>query len=128
MQIHSLTGCSAATRVANSARKFFQTPLIFSIHEAKGLEYENIILYRFISDNRDAYSDICQDVTAADLTISALEYRRARDKGDKTFEVYKSFVNALYVALIRAIKNVYIVESDTQHPLLRCGKRLFHGQ
>src|SRR6201996_4621806 len=34
------------------ARKHFATPLLFSIHEAKGLEYENIVLYRFISDHR----------------------------------------------------------------------------
>jgi len=34
------------------ARKHFATPLLFSIHEAKGLEYENIVLYRFVSDHR----------------------------------------------------------------------------
>lgn len=32
------------------ARKIFKTPLLFSIHEAKGLEYDNIILVNFISD------------------------------------------------------------------------------
>ncbi|HVC10398.1 MAG TPA: hypothetical protein VNE59_02075, partial [Burkholderiales bacterium] len=29
------------------ARRHFATPLLFSIHEAKGLEYDNIVLYRF---------------------------------------------------------------------------------
>ena len=38
------------------ARKHFATPLLFSIHEAKGLEYENIVLYRFISDHRAEFS------------------------------------------------------------------------
>lgn len=41
-----------------AARQRFATPLLFSIHEAKGLEYDNIVLYRFISDNRQAFSDI----------------------------------------------------------------------
>jgi hypothetical protein len=39
------------------ARKHFTTPLLFSIHEAKGLEYENIVLYRFISDHRAEFNE-----------------------------------------------------------------------
>ena len=100
------------------ARRFFQTPLIFSIHEAKGLEYENIILYRFISDHRTDFADIAEGVAASDLEGDELEYRRGRDKADKSLEVYKFFVNALYVALTRAIQNVYLIESDTAHALL----------
>lgn len=100
------------------ARKFFQTPLIFSIHEAKGLEYENIVLYRFVSDHRAEFSEIADGVTAQDLVGDDLEYRRARDKADKSLEVYKFYVNALYVALTRSIRNVYLVESDTRHELL----------
>ncbi len=99
------------------ARKHFATPLLFSIHEAKGLEYENIVLYRFISDHRAEFSDIAEGVTKADLAVETLDYRRARDKGDKSLEVYKFFVNALYVALTRAIRNIYIIESDTGHPI-----------
>lgn len=99
------------------ARKHFSTPLLFSIHEAKGLEYENIVLYRFVSDHRGEFTDIVDGVAKADLAAEALEYRRARDKSDKSLEVYKFFVNALYVALTRAIKNLYVIESDTAHPL-----------
>ncbi|MGO9443905.1 MAG: ankyrin repeat domain-containing protein, partial [Thiobacillaceae bacterium] len=99
------------------ARKHFSTPLLFSIHEAKGLEYENIVLYRFVSDHRAEFSDIIEGVTKADLAIDNLDYRRAKDKSDKSLEVYKFFVNALYVALTRAIKNIYVIESDTGHPL-----------
>jgi hypothetical protein len=101
------------------AQRFFQTPLIFSIHEAKGLEYENIVLYRFISDHRAEYAEVADGVSARDLDAGALEYRRAKDKFDKSLEIYKFYVNALYVALTRAIKNVYLVESDTGHDLLR---------
>lgn len=99
------------------ARKHFATPLLFSIHEAKGLEYENIVLYRFVSDHRAEFFEIVDGVAREDLSAESLDYRRAKDKGDKSLEVYKFFVNALYVALTRAIRNIYIIESDTAHPL-----------
>ncbi|HCN67816.1 MAG TPA: hypothetical protein DIT03_05990, partial [Candidatus Accumulibacter sp.] len=100
------------------ARRHFATPLLFSIHEAKGLEYENIVLYRFISDHRAEFGEIVDGVAAADLEVETLDYRRAKDKSDKSLEVYKFFVNALYVALTRAIRNVYVIESDSGHPLV----------
>jgi len=100
------------------ARRHFATPLLFSIHEAKGLEYENIVLYRFISDHRAEFGEIVDGVAAADLEVETLAYRRAKDKSDKSLEVYKFFVNALYVALTRAIRNVYVIESDSGHPLV----------
>lgn len=101
----------------NEARRHFTTPLLFSIHEAKGLEYENIILYRFVSDHRAEFNQIVEGVARSSLDIETLDYRRPRDKSDKSLEVYKFFVNALYVALTRAIKNLFILESDTTHPL-----------
>jgi hypothetical protein len=99
------------------ARKHFATPLLFSIHEAKGLEYENIVLYRFVSDHRAEFNQIVEGVDKASLSADRLDYRRAKDKSDKSLEVYKFFVNALYVALTRAISNLYIIESDTAHTL-----------
>lgn len=99
------------------ARRHFSTPLLFSIHEAKGLEYENIVLYRFVSDHRAEFAEIVEGVRKEDLATGELDYRRARDKSDKSLEVYKFFVNALYVALTRAIRNLYVIESDTGHPL-----------
>ncbi|MCQ4321785.1 UvrD-helicase domain-containing protein [Stutzerimonas stutzeri] len=100
------------------AKKHFRTPLVFSVHEAKGLEYPNIILYRFISDQRQAYAQICEGVTGADLDKDELDYRRARDKQDKSLEIWKFYVNALYVALTRAVERLYLIESDHGHPLL----------
>lgn len=100
-----------------AAREYFSTPLLFSIHEAKGLEYENIVLYRFVSSHRNEFAEIAAGVTQQDLETDTLDYRRTRDKGDKSLEIYKFFVNALYVALTRAVRNVYLIESDTAHPL-----------
>ena len=99
------------------ARKYFATPLLFSIHEAKGLEYQNIVLYRFVSDHRAEFAEIVEGVDKADLATESLDYRRAKDKSDKSLEVYKFFVNALYVALTRAVQNLFVIESDTSHPL-----------
>ncbi len=100
-------------------KRFFQTPLVFSIHEAKGLEYENIILYRFVANHRAEYAEIADGVCLGDLETDTLEYRRAKDKTDKSLEIFKFYVNALYVALTRATHHVYLIESDHEHPLLR---------
>jgi hypothetical protein len=101
------------------AREHFATPLLFAIHEAKGLEYENIVLYRFVSDHRAEFAEIAAGVSREDLTNDTLDYRRARDKADKSLEVYKFFVNALYVALTRATRNIYLIESDGAHALFK---------
>jgi len=53
------------------ARQHFSTPLLFSIHEAKGLEYENIVLYRFVSDHRAEFGEIVEGVRAEDLQAVA---------------------------------------------------------
>ncbi len=99
------------------ARKYFQTPLLFSVQEAKGLEYENIILYNFISNNEREFLSICEGVRPEDLQ-GALVYARAKDKGDKSLEIYKFYINSLYVAITRAVKNLYVIEQRTKHPLL----------
>jgi hypothetical protein len=100
------------------ARARFSTPLVFAVHEAKGLEYESVILYDLVGAERARFREIAAGVDRSALDAPELAYARARDKGDKSLEAYKFFVNALYVALTRAIDTVYVVESDTAHPLL----------
>jgi len=99
------------------ARKSFSTPLLFSIHEAKGLEYENIVLYGLVSGNRKEFAEIVAGVERNEVESEGLDYRRAKDKSDKSLEVYKFFVNSLYVAITRAVRNLYIIEPDTGHRL-----------
>ena len=101
-----------------SARERFRTPLVFSVHEAKGLEYPHVILLEIVSGQRSAFSEICTGVDPKDIEHDQLDYRRARDKSDKSLELYKFYVNALYVAMTRAVQSLTIVESDTAHPLL----------
>ncbi|WP_295585439.1 ankyrin repeat domain-containing protein [uncultured Lamprocystis sp.] len=98
-------------------RRFFRTPLVFSIHEAKGLEYENVLLYGFVSGEEKRFRDIAADLTAADLQ-GELRYARGRDKGDKSLEIYKFYINALYVAVTRAVRNLYLIEARPNQPLL----------
>lgn len=103
----------------NEARRYFKTPLIFSVQEAKGLEYENVILMNFVSNNEAAFREIIKGVTASDLLKEDLIYNRAADKHDKDAEIYKFYINSLYVAITRAIKNIYIFEKQPRHPALQ---------
>lgn len=98
-------------------RKFFDTPLLFSIQEAKGLEYENVVLLNFISNERAVFRELISGIGAEDLT-GDLEYMRSGNKKDKSLEVYKFFVNSLFVAVTRAVQKLYLIESDTGHPLI----------
>ena len=84
------------------AKTLFQTPLLFSVPESKGLEYENIILYNFISENAAEYNTICDDVTQNDLLVDELAYARGKDKTDKSLDIYKFYINSLCVAVTRA--------------------------
>ena len=102
-----------------AARAHFRTPLVFCVHEAKGLEYPDVILFQMISSNRAAYAEVCRDVSASDIEGEDLEFSRARDKSDKSLELNKFYVNALYVAMTRAVEGLTIVESDVEHSLLR---------
>jgi hypothetical protein len=102
-----------------AARERFHTPLVFSVHEAKGLEYPHVLLVGLVSGQRQAYAEVCEGVTEADLQADELDYRRARDKADKSLELYKFYVNALYVAMTRAVQTLTLVETDTDHPLLQ---------
>ncbi|MCH9691465.1 MAG: AAA family ATPase [Gammaproteobacteria bacterium] len=111
------------------ARRWFNTPLVFSIQEAKGLEYENIILFNFISDEAKIFRDIAAGVDAKMLEQDILVYGRAKNKQDKSLEMYKFFINALYVAITRAVCNLYVVESQPQHAVIELlGLARFDGE
>jgi len=100
------------------AHQYFQTPLIFSIHEAKGLEYDNVILYNLVSSEAQKFREIAGSLNSSDLE-QAFVYSRAKDKSDRSLEIYKFYINALYVAMTRAIQNIYWIEQDINHPLFK---------
>ena len=100
-----------------TARRVFETPLVFSVQEAKGLEYDDIVLYNLVSGSARPFEDISEGMSA-EPTEGDLRYARARDKSDKSLEVYKFYANSLYVAITRAVENLYVIEAAQQHPLL----------
>jgi Viral (Superfamily 1) RNA helicase/Ankyrin repeat len=100
-----------------AARAAFSTPLLFSVREAKGLEYENVILFNLVSGAAREFRECAAGVEAADLE-GGLEYARARDKADKSLDAFKFYVNALYVAMTRAVKSLVLIEAEPDHPLL----------
>ena len=91
---------------------------MFSIHEVKGLEYEHIILYNIIAYAKQQFNDIASGLLPEDLQ-QELVYIRAKDKKDKSLEIYKFYINAFYVAITRAIDELYIVEENLDHPFLK---------
>jgi hypothetical protein len=99
------------------ASREFNSPLIFTVQEAKGLEYENIILYNFVS-SESRYEEIAKGMDKSYLSAE-FEYGRAKKKTDKSLETYKFYVNSLYVAITRSVKNVYIIEDNPQHKFLK---------
>lgn len=111
-----------------AAREYFKTPLLFSVLESKGLEYENVILFRLVGSERKLFAELAEGISPSALEAAELDYARAKDKSDKSSEGYKFFVNALYVALTRAVKNVWLVEDDPSHPLLALLQIAFEGK
>ncbi len=101
------------------ARKYFKTPLVFSVQEAKGLEYENVILVNFISNHEEEFKEIINGVSTEHLQQQELHYSRAASKHDKDAEIYKFYINSFYVAITRAIKNIYLFEKKINHPALQ---------
>jgi len=123
-ELSAKTGRSARTAVIvmqgddkAEARRHFQTPLLFSIQEAKGLEYENIILYNFVSGSPRAFDEITEGVSA-DALSRDLKYARTKDKSDRSLDAHKFYINALYVAITRAMGNLYLIERNPAHRLL----------
>ncbi len=99
-----------------AASASFGTPLVFSVQEAKGLEYENVVLYNFTSGEEQRFREITRGVAHEDLQ-HGLSYARTKDKSDKSLEIYKFHINALYVAITRAVRNIYLIEKTTKQRL-----------
>lgn len=100
------------------ASKYFNTPLLFSVQEAKGLEYENILLFNFVSENSQVFREITSDITLQNVTQEEITYSRASDKTDKSLEAYKFYINTFFVAMTRAVGNLYIIEKNHKQELL----------
>lgn len=99
-----------------AAKKHFKTPLIFTVHEAKGLEFNFVVLFNLVSSSSAEFTEICEGVSPRDLK-GTLEYRRPKHKEDRSLQAYLFYINSFYVAITRAINYVYIVEQNHKHRL-----------
>lgn len=100
----------------SQARAAFRSPLVFSVQEAKGLEYENVILFNLVSSAPREFAECVAGVEAEDLETGPT-FSRAKDKTDKSLDAYKFYVNSLYVAITRAVRTLIVLERDPRHPL-----------
>jgi hypothetical protein len=103
------------------ARNYFQTPLIFSIHEAKGLEYENLIVFNLVSSFEKEFKQIADGVSPLEMMNylqegKNIDFSRQKDKEDKTLEALKFYINSAYVAVTRAVESIVWIESTRKHP------------
>ncbi|WP_447933180.1 ankyrin repeat domain-containing protein [Wolbachia endosymbiont of Dactylopius coccus] len=112
--------------------KLFNTQLVFNVQEAKGLEFKNVILYKFDEAYEKIWDIACKSKGEGDIKKAISEIRslydekdvnisRPKDKEGKSFEENKFYVNALYVAATRAIDSVYICDDESKkgHSLLK---------
>ncbi|MFQ6114126.1 MAG: UvrD-helicase domain-containing protein [bacterium] len=76
-------------------QKFLETELIFTIYEAKGLEFDTVLLWKFCSDVAT------EDVWKVVLQESSREVHQAKIKHE---------INLLYVAITRAQRDLLVYD------------------
>lgn len=82
-----------------------------------------MLLFRLVSSQRQAHAEVCEGMSDTDLQSDELDYRRAPDKADKSLELYKFQVNALYVAMTRAVETLTLSRTRATRcwPCWACG-------
>jgi tetratricopeptide (TPR) repeat protein len=76
-------------------KKLLETELIFTIYEAKGLEFDTVLLWKFCAD------DFSKDLWKNILNSEQISYHQAKIKHE---------INLLYVAITRAQKDLLIYD------------------
>lgn len=76
----------------------------------------------FLEENHKSVAELApktgKSINYEDIQGSEPVHARGSDKKDKSLDAYKFYINALYVAITRAVKNVYIIEKIRGHNLL----------
>ncbi|KAF8459286.1 P-loop containing nucleoside triphosphate hydrolase protein [Kalaharituber pfeilii] len=87
-------------------KKELKSPLILTIFESKGLEFDDVILYNFFSDS--VWKSMGTSVLSLLLDKQAARYL------DKKYAGLCTELKHLYVAATRARNNLWMVESDPE--------------
>ena len=96
-----------------------------TVHEAKGLEFDHIMIYNPISSNESYYNNICNsiiNIEANDIRelCNKMEFKRSRSKDRETKSnnsntsgnLHGHQLNELFVQITRARKCVTIIEKE----------------
>lgn len=85
-----------SVEVREKLRILLESSFVYTINEIKGLEFDFVILFNFFEFNKNIWADIIDDNNSV--------------RGKKKSDAYLEF-NLLYVAITRACKVLYIVET-----------------
>ncbi len=94
-------GMAVITRDEESSRKakkLFNTELIFTINEAKGLEFDTVVIWRFMSNNQSV--KLWKDIA-----------RENADTTERQSQI-KHEINLLYVAVTRCRNNLVFFDGE----------------
>lgn len=80
-------------------KKHLDTELVFTIKEAKGLEFETVVLWKFCHDEASESRDVWKAV----LDLSSRSIHEAKIKHE---------INLLYVGITRAVQNLVIYDGE----------------
>jgi hypothetical protein len=94
------------------ATQKYQTPLVFTIDEIKGLEFDNIIIDNLIPGEDPFVRQINQKMPE-NLQEFEAKATRPKDKHDKQLLTYNPFFHKLFTAFTRVQKNVYFVNTQS---------------
>ncbi|KAJ3089837.1 TPR and ankyrin repeat-containing protein 1 [Quaeritorhiza haematococci] len=98
----------------------FGNAIILTILEAKGLEFDDVLLYNFFKDS-EATAETWRLITSYELNIQKQDtqtkvkvHRRHKDFNAKTDSVLMSELKLLYTAVTRARQQLFVFDEDPE--------------
>ena len=102
------------------ARELFDTPLVFTIEQVKGLEYAHFILFNMFCEKEPLYKEvekyIRQNGAVLQEQTSEHDYiHLAKDKTNTRGQKYACLFNKLFISFTRTTDSLYIVQQDDKY-------------
>jgi len=92
------------------AKKLFNTPLVFTVAQIKGLEYQTIIAYRLC--RQDMFKAIMQELPDGFANLEEKHHRAKAGAGHLGFAPH---LNQIFTAYTRALDTLVICETPTKY-------------
>lgn len=90
--------------------KFGKYPIIFTISEAKGLEFDSVVLWKIIESDSEQYNEWERILRKMGLQLTKISNKDDLDNKIQRFIRYE--VSMIYVAITRGMKNCIIYEGN----------------